>query len=176
MLYKSNHLLMYPGPWENQIVPIGLSYMYTSGPYQWATTPRACTTFSYLPFWTYSPWISQHASPLGSMIQDIKGKFLWCVKFQHVTSSIWISPSCSNVSELAVDLKCVGCISAGKQWDNLWLGVSNQQHDWAIIISVGIFDNFQRVSMSSHIGVRWLYWRSTHHHFWCHLKDIKCME
>ena len=148
----SNHLLMYPGSQENQIVAIGLSYMYASGPYQWATTPRACTTLSYLPFWKYSLWLSQHASPLGLMIQDIKGKFLWCVKFQHVTSSIWISPSCSNVSvliswinfktnELAVDLKCVGCISAGKQWDNLWLGVGNQQHDWAIVISVGIFDN-----------------------------------
>ena len=114
------------------------------------------------------------ASPLGSMIQDIKGKFLWCVKFQHVTFSIWISPSCSNVgvlipwinfktNELAVDLKCVGCISVGKKWNNLWLGVSNQQHDWAIVISVGIYDNFQRMSISSHIGVRWLYLEEEEH-------------
>ena len=66
---------------------VGLSYMYASGPYQWATTPRGCTTFSYLPFWKYFLWLSQHASLLGSMIQDIKGKFLWCGNLQHVTSS-----------------------------------------------------------------------------------------
>ena len=30
------------------------------------------------------------------------------------------------------------------------MGVSNQQPDLTIVISVGIFDNFQRMSMSNH--------------------------
>jgi hypothetical protein len=34
------------------------------------------------------------------------------------------------------------------------VGVSNQQPDLTIVISVGIFDNFQRMSMSNHREVR----------------------
>src|ERR1700691_1402377 len=61
--------------------------------------------------------------PLGSTIQDIKCQFPCYIKFQHVTSSIRISPSCLNISvselisktnELGVDLKYVGCIGAEK--------------------------------------------------------------
>ena len=41
-----------------------------------------------------------------------------------------------------------------KQWDILQVGVSNQQPYLAIVISVGILDNFQRMSMSDHMEVR----------------------
>ena len=39
--------------------------------------------------------------PFGSMIEDIKGKFPWYIKFQHVTTSFRISLSCSNVEGVA---------------------------------------------------------------------------
>src|ERR1700729_2041806 len=38
--------------------------------------------------------------PLGSMKQDIKCQFPHYMKFQHVMSSIRISPSCLNISVL----------------------------------------------------------------------------
>ena len=41
-----------------------------------------------------------------------------------------------------------------KQWDILQVGVSNQQPYLAIVISVGILDNFRRMSMSDHMEVR----------------------
>ena len=161
LLHRQPPCYTYPGPWQNQIVHIGLGYMYTSRSYQCTTAPRTCTSFSYLLFWKYSLWLPQHSFPLSLIIQNINGKFLWyTIKFQHVTSSIRIPSSCSNVSvliswinfktnEFGVDLKCVGCISAEKQWDILWVGVSNWQPDLATVISVGIFDNLQRVSMST---------------------------
>ena len=88
--------------------------------------------------------------PLGSMIQDIKSNFPWYIKSQHLTSSTKISPACSNISALGVDLKCLVCITVEKSWNILCLGVSNQQPDLAIVTSVGIFDNFQRMSISNH--------------------------
>jgi hypothetical protein len=66
----------------------------------------------------------------------------------------WFSELISMTNELGVDLKCGGCISTEKQWVILWVGVSNQQPDLAMVTSVGIFHNFQRMSMSNHREVR----------------------
>ena len=98
-----------------------------------------------------------------------------CIKFQHVTSSIRISPSCSNVSVLIswIGLQnqwtwsgpkmCWLYQCKKKQWDILQVGVSNQQPYLAIVISVGILDNFQRMSMSDHMEVRWLHLMEEEH-------------
>jgi len=51
---------------------------------------------------------------LGSMIQDIKCQFPCYIKFQHVTSNIRISPSCSNISVL------ISWINLKDQWT--WSG------------------------------------------------------
>jgi len=59
----------------------------------------------------------------------------------------WFPELISKTDELGVNLKCVGCISAEKQWVILWVGGSNQQPDLAIVMSVGIFDNFQSMSI-----------------------------
>ena len=52
--------------------------------------------------------------PLGSIIQDIKCQFPCYIKFQHVTSSIRISPSCLNISVL------ISWINLKDQWT--WSG------------------------------------------------------
>ena len=112
MLYVSDHLLTYPGPWQNHIVSIGLGYTYASGPYQWTTTPRTCVTFFLSPLEILPVMITTwyYTFLLGSIIQDIKFQFPHYIKFQHVTSSIRISPSCLNISVL------ISWINLKDQW------------------------------------------------------------